>query len=54
MILEDPGTLASSATLQYLCTLLCGETLRQFDVLCNQVGSTTTTHLIRAILGLDT
>ena len=52
MTLEASGTLAASANLQYLRTILCGEALRQFDNLCVQVGSTTTTHLIWIILGL--
>ena len=54
MTLEDLRTITANAKIKYLCTLLCGETLHQFDTLCDQVGSTTTTHLNRIILGLGT
>ena len=52
MTLEASGTLASSAKIQYICRVLCGEALHQFDTLCAQVESTNTTHLNRMILGL--
>ena len=50
MALKAPGTLADNANLQYLCTLLHGELLCQFDTLCAHVIITTTTHLNRFIL----
>ena len=31
--LEASGTLQGAAKIQYLCTLVCGEVLRQFDML---------------------
>ena len=40
MMLEAPGTLATSVKLQYILKLLRGEALCQFDTLCAQVGST--------------
>ena len=45
VMLEDLGTLADSIRLQYPRTILHGETLNQFDALCDQVGSTDKTHL---------
>ena len=51
-MLEDSGTLATSANIQYLCTLLHGEALRQFDTFFAQVGSANTTHINRTVLGL--
>ena len=54
MMPEALGKLAANSKLQYICTLLRGEALRQFYTLCYQVGSTTTTHLRQVILGLDT
>ena len=46
--------IADSAKIQYLNMLLRGETLCQFDTLCDQVRSTTTKHISRIILVLDT
>ena len=49
---EASGTLAASPKLQYICTQILGEALRQFDALCDQVESTNTTDLNHIILGL--
>ena len=54
MTLEAPGTLRSGANIQYLCTLLRGEALRQFDILSSEVGSTTPENLTSTILDLGT
>ena len=43
---------SSRCNIQYICTLLHGESLFQIDTLCVKVGSTTTTHLNCIILGL--
>ena len=52
--IEDSGTLAANADIQYLCEILRGEVLCQFDTLCAQVGITTISHLNPVILGLGT
>ena len=52
MILNDLVMLAASAKLQYICKLLLGEDLCQFDTLGDQVGSTNTKHLNCIILSL--
>ena len=52
MTIEASGTLIVNAKLQYLHRLLRGETLRQFDTVCFQVGILTPTYLNRVILGL--
>ena len=44
--------LADNVKLQYICMLLCGEALRQFDAFCSQVGSTDISHLNLVIFGL--
>ena len=54
MTLESLETLAAKEKLQYLCAILRGEALCQFDTLFAKVGSTTTTHLNRVVLGLGT
>ena len=51
-ILGAPRILAANAKLQYLCTILSGESLRQFDTFCAQFGSTTMAYLNQAVLGL--
>ena len=51
---EASGTLANSANIQYLCKLLPGEALHQLDTLYFEVGSKTTAHLNRIVLGLVT
>ena len=43
--LDAPGTLVANTKIQYLCTLINGEYLYQFDALCSQVGSTTMAYL---------
>ena len=48
--IENLGILTASVKLQYLCTLLCGEALRQFDTFCNHLGSTNTAHVSRIVL----
>ena len=46
--------LTDSAKIQYLCTLLHGEELRQLHMQSVEVVSTITAHLNRIILGLAT
>ena len=46
MTLEVSETLSTGSNIQYLCTLVCGETLRQLDTLSIEVGSTTTEQRI--------
>ena len=41
MNLQASGIFAASANIQYLCTLVSGEVLYQFDRLSVEVGSTT-------------
>ena len=53
-MLKDLGTLAARENRQYFHTLLHDETLFKFDTLCDQVESTTTTHLNCIILVLGT
>ena len=45
MTLEALGKISANSNIQYLCTLLLGKSLRQFDTLCDKEGSMTTTHL---------
>ena len=52
MTLEASGTLAYTAKIQYLSTLVRGESLRQFDRLSTEVGGTTLGNLESIILGL--
>ena len=52
MTLEASGTLASGANIQYLCTLVRGEVLRQLDTFSVEVGSIATTYLNRIVSGL--
>ena len=52
--LEASLALSERTALHYLCTLLRGKALRQLDVFCVEVESTTTTYLNRIILGLGT
>ena len=54
MTLVVSGTLRYNTKLQYLCTIICVEALRQFDDFFDKVGSTTTAHLNRVILVLGT
>ena len=49
MTLEASGTLKAGAKIQYLCTLVHGEALRQFETLSDYVGiaiSETLTYII--------
>ena len=41
MTLEVSGNLVAITNIKYLCTLVCGEVLRHFGMLCAEVGSTT-------------
>ena len=41
MKIDASETLAPNVNIQYICTILRVEELRHFDILCNQVGSTT-------------
>ena len=54
MTLKASVTLKSVANTQYLCTLVRGEELRQFDMLYAEVGSSTPEKLTSIILGLGT
>ena len=47
MTLEESVTLKYDAKIQYLGTLVCGEVLRQFDMLSAEVGIATPEILIR-------
>ena len=51
MMLEAAGTLATNVKLHYICTLLHGQALQQFQTFCVQVKNTTTAHLNLIILG---
>ena len=53
-VLEDLTMLTANTKIQYLHTLLCGEAIRHFGTLCDQVGSTPIAHLNRFILGIGT
>ena len=53
MTFEAPGTLATSANICYIHTLLCGKSLCQLDTFSVEVGSTTIAHLNFIILGLS-
>ena len=39
------GTTYAAVKIQFLHTMLCGESLREFDVIANQFVSTTNGHL---------
>ena len=52
--LEDSGALTDSANINYFCTLLHVEVLRQLGTLSFEVGSKTMIHLSRIILGSGT
>ena len=54
MTLKASGVLAPSENIQYLCTLLHGESLHQIDTLCAKVESTDIKNYNRIILGLGT
>ena len=45
MTLKAPGMLVASANIQYLCVLVCVEALRQYVMLSNDIGNTTSEHL---------
>ena len=53
MMLKVTGAITASAKIQYLCTMLRGEVLRQIDNFYVKVRSVTTIHLHRIILDLD-
>ena len=42
MTLAAPGTLETDTNIKYLCTLICGEVLHQFESFSNDVESTET------------
>ena len=46
------GMLEMDANIQYLCTLVCGESLRQFYLLSAEVEKTETTNVDYNIKGL--
>ena len=50
MFLKKSGKLTARANIQYLCTLVCGKALRQFDTFSDEVGSTTPENLTSIIL----
>ena len=52
MMLKTSGTLTANAKLKYLRSLLCGESLYEFNYLCIQIGSVIVTHLNQVVLGL--
>ena len=52
MALKASVMLTASANIQYLCMLVCGEALRQLDMLSFEVVGTTSENLKLVILGL--
>ena len=52
--LNASGMFVAGVNIQYLCTLLPGEALRQFDMLSAEVGVTNPEILTSVILGLGT
>ena len=54
MKIKTLETHIANTKLHYICFLLRGELLRQFNTLCVQVGSTTTAHINQFILSLGT
>ena len=42
---DGTGTTSTPGKIQFLRTILCGEALRQFEVITIQVGSKTNGHL---------
>ena len=52
MNIEASGMLEDTEKMQYLCTMVFGEELNQFDTLSTEVGSTTLENLKNIILGL--
>ena len=52
MTLKASVMLTSGVKIQYLCTLVCGEALHQFDTFYYEVGSDTPENLTSIILGL--
>ena len=52
--LKASVTLVVSVNIQYLCTLVRGEVLRQFEMLSSKGGSITPENLKSIILGLGT
>ena len=43
--IDGTGNTSASGKIQFLCTMLRGESLIEFEVIANQVGSTTNGHL---------
>ena len=54
MNLEAPATILAGEKIQYLHTLVRGETLHQFDTLSDELVSTTSENLTSIFLGLNT
>ena len=54
MTLEASGTLAADVKVEYLCMLVHGESLRQFDAFSSELGSTTPENVMYVIFGLST
>ena len=54
MTFQASGAISSSENIQYLCMLLCGESLCLFDTFLVEVVSMTTTYLNPIIFGLGT
>ena len=52
MTLAASGTLEADAKFQYLCNILCGEVLRQFDWLSDDLENTETLNVDYIIRGL--
>ena len=51
---DASGNLSANANLQYICALIFGKSLCQFDNLCGPVVSITMTHLNQVVLVLST
>ena len=50
--IDGTGTISALGNIQFLRTMLRGESLREFDVIADQVGSTTNAHLKQIKEGL--
>ena len=54
MEFEVIGTLTENVKVKYLCTLLRGKTLCEFEFYVQELKITPVTHINQSILGLDT
>ena len=54
IMLGTSRAITEGVKMQYLCMLLCGETLREFERLCAHIGHTNSAHLKLTISGRGT